>query len=451
MPTTRTIALKTEGSGQWVSVSGTAVTAAAASIGANELLTLTDLNGGALTDGDLVQLAAPGGGHVSAVNGGGGALTTTAAAGDFETFKIHRLAGAGTIASSDGIAFEAKGMVEYVSAVNGGGGEVRCDQPHALGWETFNVTLDAMPTPPPTGARAKVLAYLDGLGGKKTLTGQHDKFNSTPASATDQVHGITGKYPALWSADFGFGQDALDNRGTMIAEAKKQWQAGAVVQIMYHNCAPTRDELCGWDDIGGANPAHLSDAQWNELVTDGTALHAAWIARLDTLSPYLADLKAAGVAPLFRPLHEMNQGVFWWGGRGGANGTRKLWQITHDYLVNKKGFDHIIWVWDIQNFGSLASDAVDYYPGASYFDIAALDVYGGGYTQQNYDVMKKAAAGKPIAIGECEFPPAVDVFNSQPDWIFFMLWPDFVDENAGALPGLYSAPRMVTRDQMPGW
>lgn len=228
--------------------------------------------------------------------------------------------------------------------------------------------------------------------------------------------------------------------------AGRRGRPAHVSQLLAH-----RDELCGWDDVGGANPAHLSDAEWNQLVTDGTPLNAAWKARLDALSPFFAELKAAGVAPMFRPLHEMNQGVFWWGGRGGPNGTRKLFQITHDYLVKTKGFDNIVWVWDIQDFDSLASDASAYDPGQAYYDIAALDVYGGGYTQAKYDVMKKVAGAKPIAIGECQKPPTAALLDSQPDWIFFMLWPDFVDENAGVLPGLYAAPRMVTRDELPGW
>lgn len=166
---------------------------------------------------------------------------------------------------------------------------------------------------------------------------------------------------------------------------------------------------------------------------------------------HFADLKAAGVAPLFRPLHEMNQGVFWWGGRGGESGTRKLFQITHDYLVKTLGFDNIVWVWDIQDFGSLAADVNSYDPGPAYYDIAALDVYDGGYATWKYDAMVGVAAGKPIAIGECQKVPTSDELTAQPKWSFFMLWPDFLDDNAAALPALYAAPNVITEDEMPGW
>ena len=310
---------------------------------------------------------------------------------------------------------------------------------------------DADSTPPAVVARAKVLAYLASISGKETLSGQHNKYNSTPSVSSDWIKTHTGKAPAFWSADFGFGQDAVSNRGKMIAEAKAKWSAGAIVQLMFHNCVPTRDELCSWDDIGGAAPQHLTDNEWNDLVTDGTALNAAWRARLDKLSVFFSDLKAAGVAPLFRPLHEMNQGVFWWAGRGGETGTRKLFQITHDYLVHTKGFDNIIWVWDLQDFATLASDVSAYDPGPAYYDVAALDVYDGGYDTWKYDTIQRAAGSKPIAIGECQTPPTSAELKMQPAWTFFMLWPDFLEQNAGALQSVYNASNVVTLDRMPQW
>jgi mannan endo-1,4-beta-mannosidase len=305
--------------------------------------------------------------------------------------------------------------------------------------------------PAASSARSKVLDYIASIKGKKTISGQHNKFNTTPAISSDWIKSHTGKQPGLWSADFGFGGDAVSHRADMIAEAKNQWKHGAIVQIMYHNCVPTRDELCSWDDIGGKAPQHLSDTEWGDIVKDGTPLNQAWKQRLDALSPFFADLKAAGVAPLFRPLHEMNQGVFWWGGRGGAGGTRRLFQITHDYLVKTKGFDHIIWVWDIQDFGSLKTDVADYDPGTDYYDIAALDVYDGGYDQAKYDAMRGIPGGKPIAIGECQHPPTSALLAQQPDWAFFMLWPDYLDENASTLPALYTSANVITEEQMPGW
>lgn len=432
---------------------GSTLNAGSKAIGSAEIFALTDLDGGALASGDEVRLEASGGQYISAKNGGGGALEVSVTApGDDETFVITRLAGPATIVAGDLVALETKLKTNYISAIDGGGGEVRADAPWAKEWESFTIGLEGKITPPTTSsARQKVLDYLAGVSGDKTIAGQHNKYSTTPASSTDEIKSITGKTPGLWSADFGFGQDMVDSRPLIIAEAKKQWNDGAVVQLMYHTCSVTRDELCGWDDIGGANPQQLTDEEWNQLVTDGTALNKAWKGRLDTLSVFFADLHAAGVAPLFRPLHQMNQGRFWWGGRGGANGTRKLWQITHDYLTKTQGFDNIVWVWDMQDFSTLDSDINDYHPGTSYYDVAALDMYEAGYTKHNYDLMLGISGGKPIAIGECQKLPTSALLAQQPRWAFFMLWPDFIDENKGVLPALYSAPNVVTEGQMPGW
>ncbi len=305
-------------------------------------------------------------------------------------------------------------------------------------------------TPPWLASKQKVLAYLASISGNKTVAGQHDKNDATPTDATDQVTAITGKAPALWSGDFLFGGDVAD-RPTMIAAAQTQWASGAIVHLMYHACAPTGDESCSWDDIGGANPAQLTDAPWRDLVTPGGTLNQAWLARLDTLSVFFQQLMDAGVAPLFRPQHEMNQGVFWWGGRPGPGGTRKLYQITHDYLVQQKGFQNVIWVWDLQDFSTLGADVSDYDPGQAYYDIAALDVYDGPYDSTKYTTMTGAAGNKLLAIGECSTLPTAAELLAQPLWTFFMLWPDFISGNQGALPALYAAPNVVTLDQMPGW
>ncbi|KQW45831.1 hypothetical protein ASD88_13185 [Pelomonas sp. Root662] len=283
--------------------------------------------------------------------------------------------------------------------------------------------------------------------------GAHNKNSPTPFSDSARVEAITGKPSALWSGDFLFGSTYVNARGTMIAEAKKQFEKGALVNLLYHACAPTRDEMCSWDDIGGANPEKLTDAQFKDLLTPGTTLHKNWIGRLDTLASYFQQLEDAGVVVMFRPFHEMNQCVFWWACHTGTYSTPALYRMTHDYLTKTKGLDNIIWVWNVQDFDSLGTDVDTYNPGAEYFDIASLDIYMKGYTDFNYQTMLRAAAGKPIAIGENQYVPTAEQLAAQPKWVFQMLWPDFIDDprNKTALPVLYSSPNALTLDQMPGW
>lgn len=300
----------------------------------------------------------------------------------------------------------------------------------------------------------RTVKYLYSMAGKKTLSGIHNREpNSTPAKWTNEIYTTTGRYPALWSGDFLFQQDNIDNRQKMIDEAVRQWEKGAVINLMWHACNPANEEPCAWDDGKGVL-SKLTDAQWKELCTDGTVLNLKWKARVDEICVYLKQLQDKGVEVLWRPMHEMNQGKFWWGGRPGAEGTIKLYRMLHDYMSKAKGLNNLIWVWDIQDFGSLAGDAVSYHPGEDYYDIAALDVYdGSGYSQSKYEIMLRAAKGKPIAIGECDKLPTVAELRNQSSWIFFMSWSELTyEKNSNAdLQQLYNADNVITLEKMPGW
>jgi mannan endo-1,4-beta-mannosidase len=239
----------------------------------------------------------------------------------------------------------------------------------------------------------------------------------------------------------------------MINEAREQWKRGALVHLMYHACPPIQSEACEWK---GGVLSGLSDDHWNELVTDGTPLNDVWKSRLDSIVPYLQDLKNNGVAVLWQPLHEMNQKAFWWGGRPGPNGTRKLYQITHDYLVKRRGLTNLIWIWDIQDFEYLGQDLGGYNPGDSYWDIAALDVYasdGRGYTNDKYNAMVNVAKGKPIAIGECDRLPRAEELTAQPGWVFFVAWAELVKtkNSPQEIGRLYESRKTLTLDELPGW
>jgi hypothetical protein len=64
--------------------------------------------------------------------------------------------------------------------------------------------------------------------------------------------------------------------------------------------------------------------------------------------------------------------------------------------------------------------------------------------------MLSAAAGKPIAIGECEFMPSSELLKQEPRWVFAMLWPDFYASNPN-LAALYGAANGLTEDEMASW
>lgn len=308
--------------------------------------------------------------------------------------------------------------------------------------------LEASPT---AMKKQQILDYLYSISGQQTLVGIENKEAATPRRDTAKMVSITGKTPSFWGGDFGFGS-AVTNRISTIAEAKHQFEQGALVSLMYHVCTPVQEsEYCSWDEIGGNMAAKLSNEQFLQLTTPGTELYNTWIKRLDTIALYLQSLKDDGVVVLFRPFHEMNQCVFWWACHKGDNGSAKLYQMTHDYLTYSKGLDNLIWVWNVQDFSDLRTEIDAYNPGSEYFDIATLDVYNTGFTQSNYDTMIRISEGKLIGVGECQFMPTPAMLTKQNKWLYVMLWPDFIQDNEKALPALYGASNVLTLENMPGW
>ena len=300
--------------------------------------------------------------------------------------------------------------------------------------------------------KQRILNFLGYISGKQTLAGQHnERFDSIHQfERTEAVYKATGKYPALFGIDFSYDY-RIYGRWKMIYEAEKQFDKGALINVMWHACIPTLQEPCIRNK---GIETKMTDDLWNQLLTDGTPLNKEWIRRLDTVAVYLDYLQNKGVVVLWRPLHEMNQGVFWWGGRPGAQGTLRLYQIIHDYFTNVKKLNNLIWVWDIQDFETLKSDVFNYNPGNKYWDVLALDYYSGTmYTPEKYKIITKAAGAKPIAIGECAKIPSPQVLASQPRWTFFMAWADliFKENPMQLIKDIYADPAIVTLDKMPGW
>ena len=304
-------------------------------------------------------------------------------------------------------------------------------------------------TRPPTSGRAGnvVLTYLSGPAKGKTISGQHNREPANePAQWTEKVHDITGKHPGIWGGDLSF--HSLSDRPLQIAEAKRQWSAGSLVTLMWHMCPPTHPEPCGWNTPDGVW-AKLDDAQWNELITVGTPLNRAWLATLDAVVPLLKELQDAGVEVLWRPLHEMNDTWAWWGGRPGPNGSRRLYQLMHDYLARRHGLTNLVWVWSVTD--QRVNAIGDYFPGADYVDVASMDVWHNDYPSwSDYQAMLTVAAGKPIALAEVKKVPLPAVLAEQPGWAWFMVWAEnLVDSNSeAAVKATYYDPRVLNREDI---
>jgi mannan endo-1,4-beta-mannosidase len=307
-------------------------------------------------------------------------------------------------------------------------------------------------TPARAATNSQVLNYLYSISGTKTVSGQHnDEPNSNPASCTNWIYSVTGKYPGLWGGDFLYSANDIEHRGTMIDEAKNQWNNGTLVTLMWHVCPPTVQEPCSWADITST----LTYTDWNDLVMGGD-LNTKWKERIDTIVPYLQSLKCSGVEVLWRPLHEMNADWCWWCGRPGPEGSRKLYTITYEYMTYEKGLTNLIWVWNIKDItptttiSAATSVYTSYYPGDGYVDVVSLDPWNYGFTAENYSATLIIANGKPIAIGETSKLPSPSVLAAQPRWTWFLGWAEWVSASntITEIRAVYNDPRVVNRGEM---
>lgn len=298
----------------------------------------------------------------------------------------------------------------------------------------------------PGSSKQQVINYLRSTTGSGIVSGQHNKEPaSNPGQYTQQVKDVTGQYPGLWGGDLMFRAEDVAHRQRVVDQAKTEWANGSLVALTWHVCPPTMGSSCEFD---GGVKSSITDAQFSQTVTDGTALNNAWKRRLDEVVPYLQQLKSAGVPVLFRPLHEMNEKWNWWGDRPGANGGARLYRITHDYLTSK-GLDNLIWVWNVQD--NPAGGWADYYPGDDYVDVASLDVWYKNYpSTADYQQLQSIAGSKPIALAEMGKIPDASLLTGQTRWSYFMMWSEQLkgnNTNAEIQAG-YFHPRVLNQGEV---
>lgn len=271
----------------------------------------------------------------------------------------------------------------------------------------------------------RLLDYLYSVNGKYILSGQHN-LNQNMDRCSDSAKAMTGKYPAVWGTDFIW--NGLQDNGQLIVDsAIAKWKQGYLITLMWHEGRPTDDPPYGWkESIQGK----LTDAQWAELTTPGTALYKRWLAQVDKIAGYLAQLRDAHVPILWRPYHEMNGVWFWWGNKKGDPGFARLWKNMYDRYVHHFNLDNLLWVWGANGRRDLPQDEAyayrDYYPGAAYVDVLGADVYRFDYEQDDYDELLDLAKGKLIALTEVGELPTETVLAAQPRWAWFLVWANFL-------------------------
>ncbi len=322
----------------------------------------------------------------------------------------------------------------------------------------FAQVREPKPVTPNALPEVKVLLkFFYDISGKYTLTGQHNYPGVQERNSVFAAKYI-GKSPVIYTTDWGFAKegdfDSYLIRSAIVKEVERQYSLGSIVSLCWHAVPPTANEPVTFRPLPGASPdslasvqGQLTDQQFKELLTPGTALYKHWCAQVDTIARYLKQLQDKHIPVLWRPYHEMNGEWFWWGGRHGKYGTAALYRQLFDRFVKHHKLRNLIWEWSIDRPATPQREFQYYFPGSKYFDIVALDVYGGDFKQAYYDSLAAMSDGKLLALAEVGTPPSPEIFQQQPKWTYFATWAGMVrNTTKSEYARLLDCPRILWRE-----
>lgn len=288
----------------------------------------------------------------------------------------------------------------------------------------------------------RVLEYLEALQGKQMLSGISGSQDAQPWAV---LH-MTGREPAIAGGDMaGFHRKWEKQYHQVMQNTVDKcihwWRdKGGIVALQYHWMKPGEPEGSAWI----APPCGTGRLDLAKAVTPGTEEHRAVMADLKVTADYLEQLAEARVPVLWRPLHEIDGGWFWWTDAETPENTAALWRLMFDYFVRERKLHNLIWVYNAAHvshtrkppaatFEEEVAHRRRYYPGGEYVDIASIDTYanpklGWSAAQEDarrraYELMQQVAPGKMLAVAEDAALLNPDVFRREgPAWLYCSAW-----------------------------
>jgi mannan endo-1,4-beta-mannosidase len=300
---------------------------------------------------------------------------------------------------------------------------------------------------PQATPEAKALyAYLDSVAGKKIISGQQN------AKFLDYIRTVTGKAPALMGFDFN-GICPSQKRNTDSTDAAIKWvkEQGGIAQIQWHWISPN-----GVED-GDFYTKNVKTFKLNEALKDKeSAAYKNLLRDIDLGAAELKKLQDAGVAVLWRPLHEAEGRWFWWGASGGE-ACKELYRLIYTRYTQHHKLNNLLWVWT--SYGTTKGE--NWYPGDDVVDLIVWD-----YPKpEDWDRLQVlfGTSNKVFAMGESGKVPDPSIISTQA-WAYFMTWAymilDPADKDKGKeeikgknakerLAEVYKDPRVITLEDLP--
>lgn len=328
-----------------------------------------------------------------------------------------------------------------------------------------------------TEGAQKLYNFLATNYGVKTVSGMMtgDVSSSTLKKLPDvtEFYKKTGKYPALVGFDFLFatGVKASDvwyqSYTQMALEAAKDlWNQGGIPAFTWHWKDPSDQIDAFYTKSGNAN--EYTEFDFTQGFTDPSCtVNCTWntssetyqqlVNDIDEIADMFLGLQEAGVAAIFRPLHEASGKWFWWGSKGGA-AFQALYNLVYDEMVSVKGVNNLVWVWNPEY-----SNDIGWNPGASKYDVISLDIYDAWdystkYTKAYSELLTNFGSDKILAVSENGSIPDISVMKSNNiAWSWWMPWYQtwdgmFLDQTVDAVwkANLESACT-INLENMSGW
>ncbi|MBB5519988.1 glycosyl hydrolase [Amphiplicatus metriothermophilus] len=276
-------------------------------------------------------------------------------------------------------------------------------------------------------SRAALLALLEKTAREgKSLSGQQVNEYEVFIRCTsfERIHELVGAWPAILGLELMFIIENPSYKDYFLARARDHAARGGIVAITWHARNPIR--VCPRGEYYRCSQTPMSEEELARLLDPSTKEHALWARDVDAVAGVLKEMQAMGIAPIFRPYHEMNGGWFWWGRK---DDFPRLWRMLRERLAETHGLSELVWVWSSDK-GS--EDAAKYYPGDDYVDVVGADIYTEDRDGPMYETAKSNIAplhsSGLFAFAEIGLLPNAEIFRSvRPVW--FLLWGgEFIDK-----------------------
>ena len=339
-------------------------------------------------------------------------------------------------------------------------------------------------TPDPTESARKLYAFLRENYGQKVISGvmtdrpfenngQYTPHGYETQTELKYVHDASGKNVVVVGLDFlhttGKNADLQWYQGyttAALALATNVWNAGGIPAFCWHWKDPMQDVESFYTEESGNTPytefgiGKAYDETTGQWKTE-SAEYQAIVRDLETVADALLQLQDAGVAVLWRPLHDASSRKFWWG-TNGPKSCVALYRLMFDVFVNQKGLRNLVWVWTTEE----REDALAWYPGDDCVDVVGRDFYY--YPRRSdhaslievFTAVRDLFGGRKIVAlsenGSVPYPAEMEADGAH--WSWFMPWyGDYAmegwanDNTVDSWNTVMNDDYCLTLEDMPGW